>query len=82
VKKKASKKRVKIYDVEGLTLLAKRIKELREEQDITQEEFSYRSGLSLSQIARIETVKGNPTVSTLFTIARALKIRPKELFDF
>ena len=49
---------------------------------ITQEELSYESGLTLSQIARIETMKINPTVSTIFRIARTLNINVAELFDF
>jgi len=36
--------------------------------------------IELSQIARIETAKINPKVSTLFRIARALGISPGEFF--
>lgn len=71
-----------IFDEEGLKLLATRLKQLRLEKNITQEELSYRSELTLSQIARIETVKINPTVSTMFKIAAALNIKINELFDF
>jgi transcriptional regulator with XRE-family HTH domain len=58
------------------------LKKLRSEKNITQEELAYRSELTLSQIARIETVKINPTVSTMFRIARALDVSISELFDF
>ncbi len=75
-------KRKLIFDEEGLKLLASRIKQLRTEKKITQEELAYRSELTLSQIARIETVKINPTVSTMFRIAKALDISLSELFDF
>ncbi len=71
-----------IFDEEGLKLLATRLKQLRLEKNITQEELSYRSELTLSQIARIETVKINPTVSTMFKIAAALNVKINELFDF
>ena len=57
-------------------------KEIRSEKGITQEELSYRSELTLSQIARIETIKTNPTISTIFKIVRALEIPLKELFNF
>ena len=43
------------FDEEGLKLLAKRLKEIRAEKGISQEELAYRSELTLSQIARIET---------------------------
>lgn len=71
-----------VYDEEGLKLLAKRLKELRFEKEFTQEELAYQSELTLSQIARIETVKANPTVSTIFKLARALNIPVSSLFDF
>ena len=71
-----------IFDEVGLRLLAQRLKQLRSEKKITQEELAYRSELTLSQIARIETVKINPTVSTMFRIAKALDVSLSELFDF
>lgn len=71
-----------IRDIEGLEQLAKKLKLLRAKNGFTQEELSYQSGLSLSQIARIETVRINPTVSTIFRIARTLNVNVSELFDF
>jgi len=70
------------FDEEGLRLLAKRLKEIRGEKKISQEELAYRSELTLSQIARIETIKTNPTISTLFKIIKALEIFPSDLFNF
>lgn len=70
------------FDEEGLTLLAKRLKEIRAEKGISQEELAFTSELTLSQIARIETIKTNPTISTLFKIIRTLEISPSELFNF
>lgn len=80
--KKQAKKRILIFDEKGLELLASKLKEVRLKKGFTQEELSYESGLTLSQIARIETVKTNPTVSTIFKIARTLNINVSELFDF
>lgn len=82
MKNKKISKRVLIYDAEGLKLLAKTLKEVRAKQGFTQEDLAYESGLSLSQIARIETVKINPTVSTMFSIARTLNVPVSDLFDF
>jgi len=45
-------------------------------------ELAYQSELTLSQIARIETMKTNPTVSTIFCITRTLEIPVSELFNF
>jgi transcriptional regulator with XRE-family HTH domain len=74
--------RIHTFDEEGLRLLSKRIKEIRLEKGISQEELAYRSELTLSQIARIETLKTNPTISTLFKIIRTLEIKPSYLFNF
>ena len=63
-------------------LLAKRLKEIRSEKGLSQEELAYRSEITLSQIARIETVRINPTVSTIFKIARTLEVPLNELFNF
>ena len=82
MKSNEENKRKLIFDEEGLKLLAQRLKQLRSEKKITQEELAYRSELTLSQIARIETVKINPTVSTMFRIAKALDVNITELVDF
>lgn len=82
MEKNEKKSRKLIFDQEGLELLAKRLKELRSEKGLTQEELAYRSEITLSQIARIETVKINPTISTIFKIARTLNVPLSELFNF
>lgn len=71
-----------VFDEEGLRLLAKRLKELRNEKGFTQEALAYEADITLSQIARIETIKANPTVSTMFKIARTLNVPVSTLFDF
>lgn len=75
-------KRATIFDQKGLEAFAKRLKAVRNEHNETQESLSGKSGVALSQIARIETVRTNPSLSTVFALARAMKISPKELFDF
>ncbi|GAA3732941.1 hypothetical protein GCM10022422_14430 [Flavobacterium ginsengisoli] len=82
MKKDETKIRKLIFDQEGLELLARRLKEIRSEKGISQEELAYRSELTLSQIARIETVRINPTISTIFKIARTLDVPLQELFNF
>ena len=82
MKRKDNLPRIFTFDEEGLQLLAKRLKEIRSEKGISQEELAYRSELTLSQIARIETTKTNPTISTLFKIIRTLEISPSDLFNF
>lgn len=82
MKNPTKEKRTLIYDEEGLKLLAQRLKDIRADKDLSQDGLADEAGLPHSQIARIETCKTNPTASTLFKIARALNIKPSELFDF
>ncbi|MBX2965890.1 MAG: helix-turn-helix transcriptional regulator [Cyclobacteriaceae bacterium] len=58
------------------------LQKIRKSKGITQEELAYRSNLSLSQIARIETGVINPTLCTMAVIAKNLGIGLKELLDF
>ena len=76
------KKRKLIFDEKALKLFALNLKSIRQEKKFTQQQLAFESGLSLSQIARIETAKINPTISTVFQIARTLEVSPKELFEF
>lgn len=74
VRKGVNKKKIKSF--------GKRLAEVRKSKNITQEDLSYRSDLSLSQIARIETGVINTSLNTIFIICEALEVDPKELFDF
>jgi transcriptional regulator with XRE-family HTH domain len=71
-----------IFDEAGLKAFAQRLKTIRKIKNLTQEELAARSGLTLSQIARIETAKTNPTLSTVFRIVRTMDTRLTDLFDF
>ena len=46
------------------------------------EKLAQTAGLEYSQISDIELVKINTTISTAYTLANALNILPKDLFDF
>jgi transcriptional regulator with XRE-family HTH domain len=71
-----------IFDEAGLKAFAKKLKEIRKLKNLSQEDLAYKSGIALSQIARIETAKINPTLSTVFSIARTMEVKLNELFDF
>jgi ribosome-binding protein aMBF1 (putative translation factor) len=61
--------------------LGKRIKELRKEKGLSQEDLSNEAEVPLSQIGRMERGEINPTISTLFVISKALEIDLKHLVD-
>jgi transcriptional regulator with XRE-family HTH domain len=62
--------------------LGEQIRSLRLELGISQEELANEAEIPLSQVGRIERGETNPTLSTLFVIAEALKIDLKTLVDF
>lgn len=59
--------------------LAKRLKQLRAEREITQAVLARRAGVTLSYIGRLETGRHDPQLSTLTKLAKALKVRVGEL---
>ncbi len=61
--------------------VGERIRQLRLELAISQEELANEADIPLSQIGRIERGETNPTISTLYVIAEALKIDLKTLLD-
>lgn len=62
-----------------LHALASRIKELRLEKHISQEELAHRSGLSRTGMGFLETGKWWPRLDTLMSVAEGLGISVDEL---
>ncbi len=62
--------------------IGERIRSFRLELQISQEELANEAEIPLSQIGRIERGETNPTISTLFVIAEALKIDLSILLNF
>ena len=56
-----------------------RLKALRAERSLSQKALAKKVGVSREYIARLETGKHDPSLSTLNQLARALKIRVAEL---
>lgn len=67
-------------DKDGLSHLGKHIKELRKEQNISQEQLAFSANVSLSQISKIETGKHNTSFSTLLSICKAFNITIEDFF--
>lgn len=59
-----------------------RLKTIRKSKGISQEQLAWESGFELSQIGRIERGEVNTSISHVAAIAKALKVRPEELFQF
>ena len=64
-----------------LEILAKRLKYLREERKLTQDDLGV-NGVSRSMISLLELAKTDVTVTKLKIIADNLGLEVKDLFDF
>jgi len=60
-------------------LAARRIRELRDEQKLTQERLAYLAGLNKGQLSKIERALIEPGIGTLEKIANALGVILAEL---
>lgn len=63
-------------------LLGMRIKQIRKQNEMSQEKLAEEADMNVANIRQIEAMKGNPTMESLAKIARAFGIRPQDLLDF
>lgn len=63
-----------------LEKFGKRLRQLREQKGLSQEELAFRANLSVYYISRIERGKANPSLETLHNLASGLRVSIKDLF--
>jgi transcriptional regulator with XRE-family HTH domain len=61
--------------------MAQRIQELRERRGLTQEQLALKAGISRGYLARLETARHDPTLSTLEKLAKALGVKVSKLIE-
>lgn len=64
-----------------LEKLGKRLRQLREQKRLSQEELAFKAKLSVYYISRIERGKANPSLETVFSLAKAIGISASSLID-
>ena len=69
-------------------IVAKNIRRLREERNLSMDELAKLSGVSKSMLAQVERGDGNPTLSTLWKLSNGMKVpfdaltvRPKTPYE-
>lgn len=62
--------------------LGNRIRNLRREHDMSQEDLSFALEIQASSLSSIETGKSYPSYTTIMKLCEVFRILPKELFDF
>lgn len=60
---------------ETLVKIGMRIKELREERKLTQQDLAYSCNFEKSNMSRIENGRSNLTIGTLLKICEVLKVK-------
>jgi transcriptional regulator with XRE-family HTH domain len=61
--------------------VAMRIKQLRERRKWSQEKLAMEAGISRGYLARLETARQDPTLTTLEKLARALRVKVSKLIE-
>lgn len=59
-----------------------RLRELREQQGMTQEDLGIKVGVSRQTIISLERGKYNPSISLAFRLARTFNLTIEDIFDF
>jgi transcriptional regulator with XRE-family HTH domain len=62
--------------------LGERIRKIRKEKGITQEELAWRAELDFSYLNQIENGKANPSIEAIARIAKGLGVKAKDLLTF
>ena len=57
----------------------KRVRELREEREFSQEDLAFEAGLHRTHISLIETAKRSVRIETIEALAKALEVQPSDL---
>lgn len=70
------------YNKKAIKLLGKKIKRIREEQNLSQAQLAFETGSTQKQISLIELGKINTSIAQILSIAQVLNIPVKDLFDF
>jgi transcriptional regulator with XRE-family HTH domain len=61
--------------------VAERIQHLRKRRGWTQAQLAKEAGLSRGYLARLETARQDPTLTTLEALAKALRVKVSRLLD-
>jgi transcriptional regulator with XRE-family HTH domain len=65
---------------EVVVTIGKKVRKLRKEAGLSQEDVSERCGIYRTYLSRIEGGTANPTVTTLDALAKTLNVKIDELF--
>jgi len=62
--------------------MGKRLREIRERKQLSQEDIAKATGMSSTYYAGIERGEENPTLAILYSLSKALKVKSSEFQPF
>lgn len=62
--------------------IGKRLREAREQKNLTQDDVAKKTGITASYFARIERGEENPSLAVLQSIINVLKIKSSDILPF
>ena len=62
--------------------IGKKLKEIREQRKLSQEEVAKTTGISITYYAGIERGEENPTIAVIESICKALRVQSSEILPF
>ncbi|SMO79693.1 helix-turn-helix domain-containing protein [Solitalea koreensis] len=71
---------INIKNDKVIKAFGERVRELRKEKGLSQEDLANKADVPLSQIGRIERGEVNTTISTMYSLATALELSLRDLF--
>jgi transcriptional regulator with XRE-family HTH domain len=71
----------KTRDKKIMAAFGRQLRELRKQQKLTQKSLAERAGISVSQVARMETGELNTTISTIVKLSKALELASGVLLE-
>jgi len=72
----------KIKNPEYCIAFGENLRKLRKKKGLTMMDLAFEADIEYSQIARIERGIANPTISTLYVLAKSLDVKPQDLLKF
>lgn len=63
-------------------IIGKRLKEIRESKEVSQEELAHKAGLYRTYIGHIEVGRYMPSAFTVYKIAKALNVKSSDILPF
>ncbi|MFD1616078.1 helix-turn-helix domain-containing protein [Gelatiniphilus marinus] len=73
---------INVKNKEFISAFGGNLKKIRNEAGLSQEDLANDADIPLSQVGRIERGEVNTTISTVYVLAKALKVKITHLFEF